>query len=162
MVKEKKDLCGPNCNQAKFYIVALVLVVGVVAIFSMYLGANLTGNALIDRNVESLRAPGDRCIKDTECESGSCINRYCTGLPIGGACSGNDDCEVSACSREEGVCGGKGARCYSDNACLNGCDKNQNVCKGTKQLNEACNDDVDCSGNFRCSSNANSVKVCTY
>ena len=162
MAKEKKVICGPNCNQAKFYIVALVLVVGVVAIFSMYLGVSLTGNPILEKNVESYKSSGERCIKNEECESNSRINNKCTGGAKGAGCAANDDCAIGGCSRTEGICGGYKARCYSDAECINGCDENQRVCKGIKQINEECNDDVECIGNLRCRSNVNNFKVCTY
>ncbi|MBS3159250.1 hypothetical protein J4436_00515 [Candidatus Woesearchaeota archaeon] len=140
--KEKKDL-GPRCNQVKFYLVALVLVVAVIAVFSMYLGTTYTGF--------TLKTPGESCFKDKQCNSGVCLNSHCTGLGLGVKCSSNTDCEIGRCSREDLICGGKFAKCSTDNECLSGdCDSKLRMCRGNLQSGAECSEDVECRAGLKC------------
>jgi hypothetical protein len=85
----------------------------------------------------------DNCSKDSDCQSGVCVDSVCQGCPAGFAeCDGNpaNGCEVKLAT-DSNNCGSCGNRCSNGQTCVNGscssaacasgtaaCDNNQGNC----------------------------------
>jgi len=158
------DHCSNDrfCVQAKYCVVALVILFAGLAIYGMY---DLTGESVsIEYNL-----PHAFCMNDMDCEYGCILssgteckaelgNCECAGKPLGDFCASTRECQNAYCSSSK-ICGGLNARCEGDEQCFKGGCSVTGYCKLLKGYGESCRDDDDCKSG-RCGISVDNIKVC--